>query len=1063
VLACSAPALAATTISGTQTTPVQTKTANNGSPDDVTITGTVNASPAAVTVNSNNVLTNSGTISIKDVDNSTGVLILGPVTGNFTNNGAVTVTETYTPTDSNGDGVVDGNYASGTGRYGLRLTSGTLTANSGATGAVVLSSGGTITVQGNASYGVSLEAPVVGDFLQGNVINVTGGNTSWVNPEASTPPPDQVFGISEKGGITGKVQITGTVTATGGGAVGADFSGDISKSLSLYSALTSTGFRVTTRSSDPAVNAKITGTPSDVLQSGSALRIRANVLGGVFIGAPPAGTVITDTTTDKDKDGIVDSLQGTGTITTFGQAPAMLIGTAGRDVHLGQFSTTTSFNEYGLIVEGTVVGNGVFDNNSGTGMQIGAAGGTVHIDGGVRIVGAVTAQGYEANSTGIHVLGGATAHTIDVEGAVSALNTTSQSNTPATAILLDPNASVTSLVNYGAITGSVTGDNASAAAVVDKSGSITSVTNTGVIGAGIAPTNLGDKINGEKIALDLRVNTTGVTITQNPYTTPPNAVAPSTLPTPAITGNVYLGQGVNTVNLNAGNMLGNLSFGGGGAFNITNGATYRGALTTNVGAVMNINVASGVLEDDSPTLIKSSGLNVGPTSQLIVSADPVGNTATEFAVTGNATIASGGQLGLHVLSLPNAPQSFTVISATHLTTSVTDTDLTGQTPYLFVAGFHADPVAGTVVVNIRRRTAEEAGLNRAEGEALDPVYNNLPADEGIQRAFLAQTTQPGLVSTLDQMLPDYAGGTFRALQWASEQQGVATADRPLGEGQAGPTRAWTQEIVLHEQKDRADATGYNILAFGLIGGLESVSSRGDALGVKLGFTTADVRDPSLPSDNLEGVSEVNAGVYWRGNLGGIHADAQLGAGYVWIHNRREFLFTDNAGVVHNVANGYWNGYTLSGRLGLTYTAEFGNFFIEPSVHADYFRSHESGYSEQGGGPGFDLAIGSRTGDSLSVTGTVTAGATFGEGFRWRPQIEVGYRDVLSGSAGVTTAQFAGDPSFALTPESIREGALIGRAGIRIYSDYLDLLLDGGVEHTKDYTDIDVHLTARTLF
>ncbi len=40
---------------------------------------------------------------------------------------------------------------------------------------------------------------------------------------------------------------------------------------------------------------------------------------------------------------------------------------------------------------------------------------------------------------------------------------------------------------------------------------------------------------------------------------------------------------------------------------------------------------------------------------------------------------------------------------------------------------------------------------------------------------------------------------------------------------------------------------------------------------------------------------------------------------------------------------------------------------------------------------------------------------------------------------------------------------IGRAGVRLYSDYLDLLLDAGVAYNKDYTDVDVHLTARTVF
>ncbi len=252
---------------------------------------------------------------------------------------------------------------------------------------------------------------------------------------------------------------------------------------------------------------------------------------------------------------------------------------------------------------------------------------------------------------------------------------------------------------------------------------------------------------------------------------------------------------------------------------------------------------------------------------------------------------------------------------------------------------------------------------------------------------------------------------------------------------------------------------------GAVAGLESVSPKGDALGMKIGFTTANIKDPSLPSDNLLGVSEINGGVYWRGAVGPLRADAQLGAGFIWANDRREFLFSDSSGVVHRTARANWSGYSLSGRLGLQYTATMGSFFIQPRVHADYFRLHESGYTETGGGNGFDMTVNGRNGDLLSVTGSVMAGMTFGStGFRWRPQVEVGYRSVLSGSAGATTAEFVGgsDP-FSLASESLSRGSAIGRLGLRVYSDYVDLLLDAGGEFNSTYTDLDIHLTARTVF
>jgi hypothetical protein len=1035
-LLAAAPGFAATTISDSHTSPVSTSTANSGQPDDVSITGSVTVTgPVAVTLDSNNTLTNSGSINIKDVDNSTGVLIKPGFTGGFTNSGSVLINESYSPTDSNNDGVADGAFAKGTGRYGVRLLGPGVF-----TGTLNNAAGGSITVQGNSSYGLSLEGQLQGDLLQAGGITMTGNDT---------------FAIRQTGGVTGKVLITGGISATGGNATAVDLSGDVGGRVAIYSAIQATGFRVTTRSSDPTVNAKLL--PEDLLTSGPALRIGGNVGGGLFIGAAPAGTVASDTTTDADGDGIVDSAETTASISSFGPTPAVVIGAGGRDVHLSAFGTGD--NAYGMIIRGSISGSGVFDTFQGNALQIGEVGGTVHIDGGARIVGTVSSQGYEADSTAIHVLSGASVPQWRVEGSIIS-NLTSAKASSATALLMDAGSNTTTLTNTGTIAANVTGNLGSAFAVVDRSGTLSTITNDNLITAQLFPAAVGDVPTGSTVAIDASANTTGVSLVQSAN---PNSTTAAPI-TPTITGDVLLGSGNNTVQVLAGKVTGALAMGSGNSsLTVDGGASYVGKLTSS--GTLTVAVGSGTLEDDSPTTIKTNSLSIGSSGLLVVSADPAnGNTSTLFQATGPVTIASGSQIGLHLLSLLTSPESYTVITSPQLTVGVTDAALAGETPYLYVSSFHADPAAGTVAVNIRRRTAQEAGFNRAETAAYDPVYNSLNLDQDIQRAFLAQTTQPGLTSMMDQMLPDHAGGVFRALSWAAEQQGVAAGERPVGEEQEGPTRAWTQEIVLSERKDKLDASGYHSLGVGAVGGIESVSSRGDALGVKLGFVTANITDPELPSDNLLGVSELSAGLYWRGDFGPVQADAQFGAGFIWVSNKREFLFADSQGVVHRAAHSNWNGYSLEGRVGVKYLAEMGNFFIQPRVHGDYFRLHESGYLEHGGGPGFDLAVDPRTGDVFTVTGSVEAGLTFGQtGFRWRPQVEVGYRAVLSGSAGVTTAQFAGaTDSFSLLAEQLKNAA-IGRVGLRVYSNYLDLLLDAGAQYNKDVTDVDVHLTARTVF
>ncbi len=1025
-------ARAETTISNASTTPVKTSTANNGQPDDVTVNsgGSITVSgPVAATLDSNNKLTVNGSITIKDQDNSTGVMILGGHTGEFDLGGSIGMDSSYTAKDANNDGVPDGDYAQGTGRYAVRLTG-----PAAFTGSLNLGSTSIINVAGNNSFGVSTEAPIVGNLLANGAITVIGDNTT---------------GINEAGGVSGQTTIKGAVSATGAGAQGAVYSGNVGGSLTVYSAVQSTGYRITTRPSDPAIIANFPA--SDIQQSGSALSVRANVGGGLFVGAPPAGTSTTDTTTDADNDGIVDSLEGSGNITTFSGAPALSIGASGRDVSLGAFGAGK--NAYGLIIEGKVSGQGVYDNVAATAVQIGAAGGTVHVAGGARLVGTVSASAYQADATGLHIGAGSQVPALVNEGSVSVGVTSSLAST-ATGVLIDAGGAVTSLNNSGTIGAAAISDSGSAYVVRDNSGLLSNIVNTGVLATSITPEHSGDSTTGRQVALDLGANTSGVTLVQGP-----NA---NTAVTPAIVGDILLGSGDDSVSLQAGSVNGALAFGAGKAsLTVDNGATFAGALTSS--GSMTLNVNNGSVEDDSASTINASSLTVGAKGTLIISADPANNQATRFNVSGPATLASGAQLGLHLNSLPTGPTTFTVISSPNLTVGATDQSLAGETPYLFVASFHADQAAGVVDLNLRRRTAAEAGLNPAQAAAFDPVYSSLAGDAGIQRAFLAQTDQSGLSTMVNQMLPDYAGGVFRALSWASEQEGQAAGDAPLGQQRQGPTRAWTQEIVLHEQKDLAQAAGYDIFGIGAVGGFESVSAKGDALGVKFGFLSANIKNPDLPSDNLLGVSQLNAGVYWRGSYGALMTDLQLGAGYVWTRGRREFLYSDSAGVVHRTALADWNGYTLSARAGAQYDAELGAVFFRPRVHVDYFRLHESGYTETGGGSSFDLAVNGRSGDLLSVTGSVAAGFTFGQGFRWRPQIEGGYRAILAGAAGSTTAAFAGGTPFTLAAESIRQNAVYGRAGVRVYSDYLDLLLDGGIEHASDYTDIDLQLIARTVF
>src|ERR1700761_7081803 len=113
-----APALAQTTINSDTTKPLVTSTAG-----DVTINqgGTIKPpSGVAVTIDSNNSVTNTGVIEFQNLNNVTAILAHGGVTGSINNNATLEGDATSTTTtDSNG--IIHGPFANGTNRFGIQV------------------------------------------------------------------------------------------------------------------------------------------------------------------------------------------------------------------------------------------------------------------------------------------------------------------------------------------------------------------------------------------------------------------------------------------------------------------------------------------------------------------------------------------------------------------------------------------------------------------------------------------------------------------------------------------------------------------------------------------------------------------------------------------------------------------------------------------------------------------------------------------------------------------------------------------------------------------------------
>ena len=1086
-------AMAEVVVSTARTTPITTSNATGSGPDAIRIAsgGAINlSSGVAVTVDSSHGfdMDSGGVITMANAANgATGVLVNGGNTANITLGGSISITDDITSStdmDVDNDGDADGQFAHGTGRYGLRVAGG-----APLTGNVVLESGGQILVEGNESYGISLEAPLTGGLDVLGAIQVTGDNS---------------YGVRTTGGVSGDTRLVGSIGVRGENAVGASIEGDVGGALVVHSAITSTGYRYTAPpTTRPDGYVEPTGDDEgillldeldedDLLQGGAALSIQANVAGGVVLDRGPsyAGGIEGDddddgvkngdedddgdgtvnrTDTDRDGDGLIDATEGIGSVTSFGSAPAIEIGSATRSITLGPVGSGES--AYGFINRGAVTAQGVYEEVAAQGLVLGGnAGQTVDIAGGVRNEGTILSTAVNANSTAIRFGEGVTAPTLINANGITAGAASDVDGTVVTAVAIDAGATVNALTNSGTIVAATSGGVADTFAVRDLSGSLTSITNTRSIQATVSANADGDPITGVGTAIDVSANTTGFTLIQSGTVGGVTASNPDTdgdgVPDnvePNIVGAINLGSGGDTLDIRNGVVVSNIAFGDGAdTLSITGGGVVRGSLSDSDGA-LDINVTDGVLEARQTGTVNVTNLDVGAEGDLIVTLDPATATSGSFNVSGTATLADGAGLGVRFNSLLAGDGSgrFTLIDAATLDFGAIDqASLQDNSPYLYVVEAGADAAAGQVFVDVRRRTAEEAGLIPVEAAMYDAFYGAIGGAEAgdVRDAFLGQTGREEFINLYEQLLPEHSGGPLLSLA-----SGVDAVTRALTGRNAsaapGETSAWVQEINFYADKDKTDTYGFRSEGFGIAGGVERGTGLG-AVGLTAAFTSSDLEDPESEAEEVLSASLLELGLYWRAQGQHWTTWARAAAGYASFESERRFV-----GGGLNLSNeSDWHGITLAAAGGASYEHNFGRFSVRPEVYAEYFSLSEDGHVEEGGGDGFDLEIDDREGHLFSATAAVNFGMSMGQNNWLRPELRVGWRQNISVDPGETIARFrSGGGDFTLTPDSIEGGGPIVGLRVNIGNELGMLSINADAEMIEDYIRYMLFLRASFRF
>jgi uncharacterized protein with beta-barrel porin domain len=895
-------------ITAAQTTPVATSATSNGSRGDINLTSVgsiiVTGTTPAVTIDSNNSVTNAGVITASAASNGVAVSIggAGLSTAALVNNATISATGT------------------GSGNIGVLIAGGALAGS--------ISSGtlGAISVTGDNALGVSVAAPFTGNIAVRSV-QVTGGKSTAV---AVTAP------------ITGNLTLLGSSTATGAGGNGLLVAAPVSGSVRNAGTI-SVG---TTR----AFGANNTVTLGNNAIAG--VRISASVGAGVlndryFLNS--AGVEVPSTSANPTVDTLIN-----GFVIATGTAPALWIGTdamAPQDVTIGAGDTSFALVNRGQIH--TSFGN---LGAAVTAVRIGGGGAATVLVGGILqdSTGAILADSFDASAAAINLLAGASVSRLVNAGIILAAASQSAANstTPLGAggigrgILVEAGAVLTAIDNSGTITATSTGTGNGAYAIIDQSGSLTSITNSGTIAVTTSD------IAAARRAIDLSASSGAVTVTNSG----------------TILGDIVFGAGNATLALSRGSITGTIAFGSGSNLLTLNGTALLSqtitasaplAITLADTARLDLSKTRAALSSISAggsavlvvPILSGAGLSISGSAAF------TGSSAIELSIRSlapsqsvNILTAAGGISTDHLNTLVNPlGDRFLFAAGTPV--------INGNTLSISLARKSAAEIG---LVGAQATLFNQSLTALPDGSVEAVAIANLPSAASIAAAY-RQITPPSFGRAAMRAAQSYADTGFGA---AAERLAVLNDMREGTNGASG-LGVWGQEIGnLSQQQAGTNETAFRNSTFGVAIGADISLGSVDALGAALVANWTSVRQTmgdGLPEAQVS-ITAVGIQPYAMTSWKGIFAQVNGLVAHVGYTSSR----ATSIGNLSNSIIASWNGVQLGAGLTIGARIKAGPVRITPSNSLSWTRLHQDGYSEVGGG-NFNLAVAAQTDTAVTNT------------------------------------------------------------------------------------------------
>ena len=1067
------PAMA---VGPTTLTTVATTTQKTSVTGDLTINSGAGVTLKSATVplieiDSSNTVNNGGVLTAADQGTATAVQIdANGFTGSFLNNGQINLGGT------------------GTGKTAIYLKgTGTFTGN------IVLDTGSAIAIAGDQSTGIVTDS---GATLNGNLL--LGGTLQMAPTAANSTSATSITIANLQGIINGNViiQSGASYSAIGNGAQGIviGLGGIHACNAAAVPGCTDIGSFV--NSGTIAVGGvSVRNVNAKNAESGSALVINGSIDGGILNNGPSAAGDAT-TAASITGNGISPVVLISGTLTG-----VTTIGIDTADAANGNgCSDGTAAIGCSFINRGTIIGIPVDANENARAIVIGGTPASpITFLGGFFSSGVISAQ---ATSIEPGTAVTATALEIDTNVTIPEIHVSGQSATTSGSLgsiaasingpqggsargvvifgasLLADNSKIPVLtVERGAriVTDASTTSPATAGvglvsvAVQDDSGSLTKVINAGTISA--TATTLTNGSTAQTTALFLLKNTSGVDV-ENSGT---------------ITGDIIFGSGGDTYHVEGDPAFGTASHTSG---TIDFGASLSGSFDR---------LVVGQLANVAGTIKSEGNLDVGVMSTGVLTVQNVGSTMatrnlsvaggnTNTAGTINITVSqtatipvitssgdvffgSGANLNVQYGSFITQGGSFILIQAGTSHLHIDPNDVlrynaaigTGTNlPFLFQTASIGVVSGGgfdSLVLSVQPKTAAQLQLT-GYGAALFSLANTaLTSDAQLGAAFVAGVNSlADAQKAYDAFAPDLSGGV-RAIAISLTDQGtgvVAARQRTLRlfAKEQGDLTLWGNEFGQYinnkggntTQRDAAFAgitgaePGFKDRGFGFSLGLDTGSAPTGWYGAAFSFYSGDVSEGGNRNSREQTLWYLlSAYSDWRGR--GLFFDSQLNLGYGNVKGKRFIDLVNPATNTTFSREADSKRATLLASIGFTAGAmmNFGGLVMTPQISLDGLTMREEGYTETGGGTGFNLTVKPYYANSLRVFfGSDFRGDINLGDFLLQPSARLGYRFDLLNNPAKLRAQFAdldpvhagaqaGTPFTLQGPDPSRGNAVAGAA------------------------------------